>query len=435
MRTGKSLRSRYPRREQGAWKLDPRGDDFVMRLKAFVAGRREDLLPIRWGRMAASPFGFYRGAAALMAADLGPRPAMNVPVQVCGDAHLLNLGAYAAPDGHLAFDINDFDETCRGPFMWDLWRLAASCVVGGRAAGEKDRVCTEAVLALVRAYRRGLARFAEMRALEMARYEVTPRSTGRPLAPIFRRAARNTPRQLVERATVPQTAGFARFQRRPPLMIPLGAAEARSVLAGLRDYRASLGPARQQALEAYVPWDLAFRVVGTGSVGRDDYLVLLYGTSADDPLFLQVKEADASCWEPYARKGRRAPVAPVHQGRRVAEGQQRTQTVVDPFLGWTQLRGKEFLVRQWSDHKATIEVGLLAEGGAFLDYATLCGEVLAKAHARTGDAAVLAGYCGKGEVLDLAMVRFASAYADQTEADHARLKKAVRNGALRTVKA
>jgi uncharacterized protein (DUF2252 family) len=347
---------------------------------------------------------------------------------VCGDAHLFNLGAYAAPDGHLVFDLNDFDETCRGPFEWDLKRLATSCVVAGRSAGEKDRVCVEAVRHMALAYREGLARFSEMRVLELARFEITPRSSGRPLAPIFQRAARNTSRELIRRVTVKEPSGFAHFVRRPPLMIPLEAKEARAVLSGMRSYRATLGPARQQALDAYAPRDLAFRVVGTGSVGVDDYLVLLYGTSDEDPLFLQVKEEDASCWTPHVKKARRAQVS---EGERVAAGQLRTQTVVDPFLGWTAFRGKEFLVRQWSDHKATVGVSLLAEGGAFLSYASLCGEVLAKAHARTGDVARLFGYCGRGDALDLAMVKFATSYADQVERDSARLRKAIRNGALK----
>jgi len=430
---GKSLRARFPRKEQGLWEFDPRGDDFLDGLKSAVAGRRTDLLPIRWGRMVASPFGFLRGTAHLMAGDLGRRPAIPIEVQVCGDAHLFNLGAYAAPDGHLVFDINDFDETCRGSFEWDLKRLVASCVVGGRSAGEKEGACRTAVQRLARAYRESLAHFSGLRVLELARFEITPRTSGRPLAPIFRRAARNTPHELIRRSTLREGSGFSRFKTDPPLMVPLKASEAKGVLLGLEAYRGTLGPARKQAFDAYAPWDLAFRVVGTGSVGVEDYLVLLYGTNADDPLFLQVKEADASCWQPYTREHRAALAT--HHGRRVAEGQQRTQTVVDPFLGFTAFGGKTFLVRQWSDHKATADVRLLAQGGAFLDYASLCGEVLAKAHARTGDAAVLCGYCGRGEAFVLALEHFAFAYADQVEADHARFKKAVKKGIFRAEKA
>jgi uncharacterized protein (DUF2252 family) len=188
---------------------------------------------------------------------------------------------------------------------------------------------------------------------------------------------------------------------------------------------------RQQFMHAYVPVDVAFKVVGTGSVGVDVYLVLLYGNGPEDPLFLQVKEEDRTCWRPFHDRQRFGPI-PAHQGRRTAEGQLRSQTVADPFLGWTRIGKKHFIVRQWSDHKATVNVKML-EGPAFDDYAALCGEVLAKAHARTGDAAMLSGYCGKGDALDRALARFALAYADQTELDHARLCKAIRAGKLRAV--
>ena len=427
---GKDLRDRLARRDQSKCVLGPRGDDFVDNLKAAVSGRRADLLPIRWGRMAASPFGFYRGATALMAADLGPLPTCGLQVQVCGDAHLLNLGAYAAPDGHLVFDLNDFDETCRGPFEWDLKRLSASFVVAGRYASLRDSTCASAVRSMVQAYRQGLDRFSQMRVLELARYEITPRSTKKPLAPIFRQAARNTPQQLLEKSTAPVAKGFPRFQNRPPLLRRLTSAEAGAVRQSLTAYRSTLGPGRQQVLDAYKPWDLAFKVVGTGSVGVDVYLILLYGNGANDPLFLQLKGEDPTCWKPYLQDEDDYSKTYPHQGRRAAEGQFRTQTVADPFLGWTQIGSKDFLVRQWSDHKASVSVSMLADGTIY-SYAVLCGEVLAKAHARTGDAAMLAGYCGTNDRLDKAMATFALAYADQTEADHARLCKAIKDGKLR----
>lgn len=427
---GKALRDRLPRKNHAKWTLELHRDDLVHQLEAAVAGRRVDLLHIRWGRMAASPFGFYRGAAALMAADLGPLPTCGLEVQACGDAHLLNMGAYAAPDGHLVFDLNDFDETCRGPFEWDLRRLAASFAVAGRSAGHEDGACVGAVRAMVRAYREGLDRFSEMRVLELARYEITPRSTKKPLAPIFRQAARNTPQQLLAKATVPGAKGFARFRSKPPLLTPVEAAAAGGLPRSLVAYRSTLGLGRQQVLDAYAPWDLASKVVGTGSVGVEVYLVLLYGNGANDPLFLQIKEEDPTCWRPYLRTAGDYSAAYPHQGRRSAEGQLRTQTVADPFLGWTRFGGKDFLVRQWSDHKASVDVSMLSDG-TIHDYAVLCGEVLAKAHARTGDAAMLAGYCGTSDRLDEAVGTFALAYADQTEADHALLRKAIRDGKLR----
>jgi uncharacterized protein (DUF2252 family) len=429
---GNAVRERVPRKLLGSWTVDEKRDGFVDKLKAAVAGRRADLLPIRWGRMASSPFGFFRGAAALMAGDIGPQPSSDLEVQVCGDAHLLNLGAYAAPDGHLVFDLNDFDETCRGPFECDLKRLAASFAVGGRHAGQKESACTTAVCSMVQAYREGLNRFAEMHVLELARFEITPRASHKPLAQIFKQAARNTPQQLIKKATEPTADGYAQFQNKPPLLQPLEPTVAQAVLGALPSYRSTLGPGRQQVLDAYTPRDLAFKVMGTGSVGVQVYLVLLYGNGPDDPLFLQLKEEDSTCWRPYLKTGATYEAAYPHQGRRTAEGQFRTQTVVDPFLGWTQIGGKDFLVRQWSDHKASVNVSMLA-GNTIHDYAVLCGEVLAKAHARTGDAAILAGYCGTSRRLEEVISEFALAYADQNEADHARLQKAIKDGKLRAL--
>ena len=377
--------------------------------------------------MALSPFTFLRGTAALMAHDLGPLPRSGVEVQVCGDAHVLNLGAYAAPDGHLVFDVDDFDETCRGPFEWDLKRMAVSLAVAGREARYKERQNRDAVRRLVRAYRESLALFSEMRVLELARFEIGRGSGGKSLSPIFEQAARDSPRALLGKVTKRDGDGYAQFQSKPPLLARLKPAEADRVLRSFSAYRATLGIARQQVLDRYVSRDVAFKVSGTGSVGVESYLVLLFGNGRGDPLFLQIKEQDASCWSRYLGTAKAYSLSYPHQGRRVAEGQLRAQTVSDPFLGWTQLAGREFLVRQWSDHKATLDVSML-RNGVLEDYATLCGEVLAKAHARTGDPPLLAGYCGRSDSLDAAIARFALAYADQVEADYVAFRKATRAG-------
>jgi uncharacterized protein (DUF2252 family) len=427
---GRALRERVPRKQHREFEANARRQHLVSQLKAAVAGRRPHLLPIRWHRMKMSPFSFYRGTAALMALDLGRLPRSGVEVQVCGDAHLLNLGAYAAPDGHLVFDLNDFDETCRGPFEWDLKRLAASLAVAGREAGHKDRVCRDVVRSMVRAYRQSVALFSEMRVLELARFEIVPTSTGKPLAPLFEHAARNTPRELLKKVTRPDSEGFAEFQSHRPFLAPLQPAQATRVIGSLAAYRATLGPGRQQVLDAYAPWDLAFKVSGTGSVGVEAYLALFFGNGPGDPLFLQLKEQDASCWKPYLGSAKAYGRSYSHQGRRAAEGQLRTQTVSDPFLGWTDFAGREFLVRQWSDHRAALDVSMLTNG-VMEDYAILCGRVLAKAHARTGDAAVLTGYCGSNERLDMAMARFSIAYADQVESDYFGFKKAIRAGEIK----
>ena len=391
-------------------------------------GRLPDLLPIRWGRMAASPFGFFRGAVPLMALDLARSAVTGVRVQMCGDAHVRNLGAFAAPDGHLVFDINDFDETMRGPWEWDVKRLASSLVLAGREAGDGDPLCAEAVGAFVSSYREALRTFIAMSALDLARFEIRRYRRG-PVARILERAERATPLHSLERLTIPSKGGLRRFPKRPPLLEPLEPGRAVRVLASLKAYRDTVSDDRQLVLDAYRLVDVAFKVVGTGSVGTRDYAVLALGDGADHPLFLQVKEEPPSSYAAVLPR----VVRPSHEGRRVAQGQHRMQTVSDPLLGWTTFGGRHYLVRQLADHKASIDPKELG-GFALKEYARVCGEVLAKAHARTGDAAILFGYCGTTDRLDLAIQRFGIAYADQTESDHAAFVKAIKAGKIRARK-
>lgn len=422
---GKTLREQLHRTDQGAF-VSP-GDrlDLVDRLKALNLQRRQDLLPIKWGRMAASPFSFFRGSAGLFAADLGPGPVTGIQVQICGDAHLLNLGAYAAPDGHLVFDLNDFDESLVGPWEWDLKRLCASVVLAGREAGHSDRSAQDAVMALVWAYGEAMGRFAEMKPLELVRFDVLPGDHGPVLKDVLAKATRDTPARLLGKVTEEDADGRRRFQTHPPLLAPVPEATIQALLAAWSSYGESVVPGRQQVLDAYQPADIAFRVVGLGSVGTTCLLVLCFGRGSDDPLFLLFKSQESSVWAPYLPTGD----GTTHQGRRAALGQHRMQTWVDPFLGWTRFEDKDFLVRQWSDHKASVSVEVL-KGPLLKDYAALCGGILAKAHARTGDAAMLAGYLGDGDKLGQALAGFAQAYADQTERDHQRLLAAIREGAL-----
>ena len=422
---GKALRDRMHRTDQAAF--TPPGDrpDLVDRLKALNARRIPDLLPIKWGRMAVSPFAFFRGTAGLFAADIGPAPTTGLTVQLCGDAHLLNLGAYAAPDGHLVFDLNDFDESLAGPWEWDLKRLCASVVLGGREAGQSDDAARDAVLALVRAYREGMGRFAEMKALELVRFDVLPGEHGPVLKDVLAKATRDTPARLLDKVTEEDGHGGRRFQVHPPLLAPVSDAQRQAVLAAWPPYIDSVVPGRQRVLEVYAPADIAFKVVGTGSVGTTCLLALCFGQGPEDPLFLQFKSEDPSVWAPYLAGAAEA----THQGRRVALGQHRMQTWVDPFLGWARFGGQDFLVRQWSDHKASVSVKVL-RGPLLQDYAGLCGAILAKAHARTGDAATLAGYLGDGDKLDQALAEFAMAYADQVDRDHQRFLWAIREGDL-----
>ena len=424
---GRRLRDALPRSAQARWRSPDGRADPVASLLAANAGRVASLLPVKWTRMSASPFGFFRGAAALMAADLSTLPVTGLQVQLCGDAHVCNLGAYAAPDGHLVFDLNDFDETITGPWEWDLKRMTASFAVVNHDTGGKDRAGGDAVRTLVSSYREALGRFAAMTALELARYEVHRHTKTGPVADIIAQAQKATPAQTLAKLTEPGPDGTPRFHDRLPLLLHVETDLAGRIVTALGDeYRATLTDGCRRKLAAYRPVDVAFKVVGTGSIGTRDYVVLFFGRGVDDPLILQVKEELPSCCAPFLP---RKMDGTLPEGQRVAEGQRRTQTFTDVFVGWTTLDGASFLVRQLSDHKAGIDPATL-RGNALTEYALVCGEALAKAHARTGDATMLAGYCGEGTRLDDALAEFGSAYAAQTLQDHAALVEAVKTGRL-----
>jgi uncharacterized protein (DUF2252 family) len=418
---GRAQRQRATRAGQASWPAPARRADPVETLARSFAGRLRKLLPVKEARMSASPFGFFRGAVPVMAADLASLPRTGVEAQLCGDAHVRNLGAYAAPDGHLLFDINDFDETIRGPFEWDLKRLATSVVLAGREAGASDAACGDAVEALVSSYRSWIDRFRAMSPLELIRYQVRRLSGMAVVEKVLWKAERETPDRTLARLTVPAGRGRRRFAQRPPLLVRLAPALAHRVVSALGRYRATLSDDRQLLFDAYRPVDAAFKVVGTGSVGARDYVVMLVSAGAAEVLFLQIKEEFASAYAPFLKRAARA----AHEGQRVAQAQHRMQTLSDPLLGWTTIEGRDFLVRQLSDHKAAIEPGDL-KGSALTEYARLAGELFAKAHARTGDPAVIHGYCGDSEKLDHAIRRFARAYADQTTKDFTSFRTAVR---------
>ncbi len=421
---GKGLRSRLHRVDQRLWNpKSPHRADPLEVIRAVNARRLAHLIPLKMKRMAASPFGFFRGAAPVMAADLALLPTTGLRVQMCGDAHVRNLGAYASPDGMLVFDLNDFDETMPGPWEWDLKRLAASFVLAGEESGDSFSKCKESVLTLVRAYRESMDQFSRMNILELSRHLTT--KSGRsarkdPVQIVLAMAERASPRHLLEKLTVPARHG-RRFRNQPPLLSRVPEETARKVVASLKLYRETLGPGARQVLDAHRPMDVAFKVVGTGSVGLRDYVVLCFGNGPSDALFLQVKEAGESCYARYLKDVPRFG----HQGERVAEGQHRMQTVSDPLLGWTTIEGRNFLVRQLNDHKAGIVPAEL-RGAALSRYALVCGEILAKAHARTGDPAAIAGYCGGNTKLDKAIAKFARAYAEQTHRDYDAFVKALR---------
>jgi uncharacterized protein (DUF2252 family) len=423
---GRRLRKRVARSAHGDWKPDAQRPDPVVLLQESNSERLPALVPIKITRMSLSPFSFYRGAAPLMAFDLSKMPSTGLRVQLCGDAHVQNVGAFAAPDGHLVFDLNDFDETIPGPWEWDVLRMAASLVLAGREAGNADRENADAVRSFVGAYREAMAHFAEMTFLEIVRYEVKRYLRAGPAHVALARAERASPRHALAKLTVPDGRGLRRFHDRSPILRHVPGRVAADVIRSLTSYCETLGPDRQLAMSVYRPVDVAFKIVGTGSVGTRDYVVLMFGGGPNDPLMIQVKEELPSCYHSYL-----PDVRPYeHQGRRVAEGQHRMQSATDPFLGWTRLEGRDYLVRQLADHKAKVEMTDLA-GVALTRYALVTGEILGKAHARTGDAASIAGYCGRSDRLDRGIARFALRYADQTEKDYVRFRKAIRSGVLK----
>jgi uncharacterized protein (DUF2252 family) len=422
---GRARRERVPRAEQGGWAPARRGADPVAILKRANASRIPALAALKTYRMAATPFAFFRGAAPVMAADLATLPASGLQTQICGDAHVKNLGAFATPEGHLVFDINDFDETTVGPWEWDVKRFATSLVLAGREAGVRTARIREAVEVFVRTYRDRLEELSDVSLLDLLRVEVRRRVAPGVLSGVFAKAERVTNAYVLEKFTVTRRGRPPAFHDQPPLLYHVPAPAARAIVQSLDAYRETLSPDRRLALDVYRPADVTFKVVGTGSVGTRDYVVLLLGRGPGDALFLQVKEELPSCYAPYLPGAPRSG----HEGRRVAEGQHRMQSATDPFLGWTRVAGRDFIVRQLADHKAGLEPEDLV-GDVLVAYGVVCGEVLAKAHARTGDAAALSGYCGRGDALDRAITRFALAYADQTEADHALLRSAIRSGGL-----
>jgi uncharacterized protein (DUF2252 family) len=425
---GKALRNKTRREANAEWSPKKGRSDPVATILAANSDRLRHLLPIKMGRMAAGPFAFFRGAAPLMAADLAALPVSGLRVQICGDAHVRNLGAYAAPEGHLVFDINDFDETIPGPLEWDLKRLATSLVLAGREAGEGKNACRDSVEEMVRSYRTSMNRFAAITLRDLARVEIRRGAKGTPVHAVLQKASRVTPSETLKKLTIVGRRTGHRFHDRLPVLRHVDTRTRNEVLQSLGRYRKTVPISHQWALQAYEPVDVAFKIVGTGSVGTRDYVVLLFGNGVHDPLILQVKEEMPSCYSPYLS----GMPAVKHEGRRVAEGQQKMQTVADPFLGYTTIDCRHFLVRQLSDHKASINPVDL-KGTALLEYALVCGELLAKGHARTGDAAAIAGYCGNSAKLDNALAKFAKLYADQTESDYEQFKKAIVKGRVRAV--
>jgi uncharacterized protein (DUF2252 family) len=423
---GQSRRKQVGRQEHHTFNPKARTTPALALLQHASQGRVPALIQLKYKLMAESPFGYFRGAAPVMAADLAALPNTGIVVQLCGDAHVRNLGAYAGPDGRLVFDINDFDETIRGPFEWDLKRMAASMVVAGRAAGYKDSSARQGVLRFIARYSAQMRAFAQMPTVEVARFQVHRLGRVTPIHQALAQAQRATPLHTLEQLTQPgqgKNSASRHFREQAPILTRVTGRQSALVLDSLRPYRESLEPQRQHLLSLYRPIDVAFKVVGTGSVGLRDYCVYFEGNGPTDPLFLQIKEESASVYAAYLPDAHPAH----HNGRRVVEGQRAMQVQSDPFLGWTEIAGRDYVVRQLNDHKGSIELEDLKNGG-LETLAEVCGELLARGHARSGDPLILAGYIGSGEAFAESLAKWGSLYADQTEKDWEGLRRSLKKG-------
>ncbi|HET9591292.1 MAG TPA: DUF2252 domain-containing protein [Solirubrobacterales bacterium] len=431
---GKAARQVVPRSAHGGW--DGASRDPAQILARQDESRVPELVPIRYERMLASPFAFFRGGAAIMAADLATTPTTGLEAQLCGDAHLANFGIYSAPDRQLVFDCNDFDETCRGSFEWDVKRLAASIAIAGRERDFSSKQRRATVLRAAGSYRDSMRRFAAMRnldvwyarldvepALEIARSQVDERRYRQVERGLEKARGKNSLRAL--RKLTHEEDGRIRIVADPPLITPVedlaDAAEADSQLRLVIDaYRESLTHDRRHLIGTYRYEHAARKVVGVGSVGTRAWIVLMLGKDSQDPLFLQAKEAQASVLEPFAGA---SPYR--NHGRRVVEGQRLMQAASDVFLGWVATKGLDdehrcFYVRQLWDGKGSADIERMSPTDLNI-YANLCGEALARAHARSGDRIAIASYLGKGDAFENALAGFAEAYADQNERDFERV--------------
>jgi uncharacterized protein (DUF2252 family) len=445
---GKAARRDAPRSSHGEWQAASDRADPVDLLERQAETRVPELVPIRYGRMLVSPFTFYRGAAAIMAGDLAGTPRSGFDVQLCGDAHLENFGAFAAPDRELVFDVNDFDETLPGPWEWDLKRLAASFAVAARGRGFDEGEMGPIVTTAVAKYREAMRRFAEMRNLDVwyARVDVSS------LIDHFQSEATRKEMKRVEKGLAKARAkdslrafsklthevdGEPRIISDPPLIVPLEdllPEQANQIDDRLQvlltAYRATLADDRRRLVDRFRYVHTARKVVGVGSVGTRAFIVLLIGRDREDPLFLQAKEAEASVLEPHI-----APSEYEQPGQRVVEGQRLMQAASDVFLGWLTADGpdgvqRHFYLRQLWDQKGSVAVESM-EPHQMIAYAEVCGITLARAHARSGDRFAIAGYLGGGDVFDRALADFAESYADQNERDYRALKAAVDDGRVR----
>jgi uncharacterized protein (DUF2252 family) len=431
---GRAARQGSPRSSHATWAPSPERPDPVELLEAQAKDREPGLASIRYARMTPSPLAFMRGAAVVMACDLATTPRTGIQAQLCGDAHLLNFGLYGSPERTLLFDVNDFDETLPGPWEWDLKRLAASMIVAGRENGFGDSDCRRAAREVASSYRRRMAEYSEMGELEVWYSRVSAEDLGLIVASRTMKKVKKSVKRARERNNLQALDRLTRIVegRRiiaddPPLLVRVVEERLREQIHDiLQMYGSTLQDDRRHLLDRYRFVDVARKVVGVGSVGTRDYVVLLEGRDDDDPLFLQVKEAQVSVLESYLPKS-----AYGNHGQRVVAGQRLMQAASDIFLGWLRgPGGRDYYWRQLRDMKGSAKVELMSPD-ELAEYAGLCGWALSRAHARSGDRVQISAYMGKSERFDGAIANFAEAYADQIERDHAALSSAVKSGKVR----
>ncbi len=447
-RRGRAERKGVPRSSHAFWEAGPERRDPVELLEEQAATRVAELVPLRYGRMTASAFTFFRGAAYLMASDLATLPQTSLRTQLCGDAHLSNFGVFAAPDRSLVFDVNDFDETLPGPFEWDLKRLVASFATAGRDRGFGKRSRAAINREVGWSYRAAIKAFSNQRNLDIwySRIDVDDIMVGaatRASAAQLKRAEKNLAKARSKDSLrafgklTEETVDGVRFRSDPPVVTPIKelldpshhAALDETLRELVRSYRSTLSEDRRRLLERFEYVDAARKVVGVGSVGTRAWIMLMLGRDRQDPLILQFKEAEASVLEPFVGASEYE-----HHGRRVVEGQRLTQGASDIMLGWVRTDGidgvdRDYYVRQLRDSKGSALVDQMNEK-ALRFYAGVCGRTLARAHARAGDSVAISGYLGNGDRFDRAMADFAEAYADQNELDYAAVREAIASGRI-----
>jgi uncharacterized protein (DUF2252 family) len=444
---GKAARADAPRSSHAEWQPPDHRPDPIDLLEEQASSRVPDLVPLRYGRMSASPFAFFRGAAYIMASDLADSPRSGMRVQLCGDAHISNFGGFASPERNLIFDLNDFDETLPGPWEWDVKRLAASIAVAGRDRGFKARQRRQLVRDAVETYRRAIRALGERRTLDVWYARVDENDFKRFRAQVDSEQAQRYDKAVAKARTKDSRRAFAKLTERvdgevrikadAPLVVPVEDlvpdAEAERLDEAARElvalYRDSLPADRRHLLDRFRYAHLARKVVGVGSVGTRAWILLLLGRDDDDPLFLQAKEAQRSVLEPFA-----GPSEFDNQGQRVVEGQRLVQAASDIFLGWLRTTGidgeeRDFYVRQLWDWKSSADLEAISRQGLSIN-AKVCAWTLARAHARTGDATAIGAYLGSGESFDKAIAEFAEVYADQNDRDYSALLEAIDGGRL-----